>query len=345
MKGARKAEARSGSRGRPSASGSFNKRKTVAICFSILLFVAFFVMAVMKGAVEMDFFNLTGVERNILFHVRIPRVLLAGLVGAALSLSGALFQYVMKNPLADSFTTGVSASSAMGAVVAIMLGLTAVLPLFALLGGIIGLTAVYRISTVGGKVQPITMLLAGIVVSTFSSAVIGLMKFLSEDAVSSIIFWLMGGFQSASLKKVGLLGVITILSFLVVRRDYLGLDIICFDDRTARSSGVSVDAMRRRAFFIAALLTAFSVAYAGIIAFVGLIVPHILRLAGFSKASELLPLSLTTGAAFMILNDLIARTALTEGQELPVGIITSTIGGGFFLYLLIKRKKELHYFA
>ncbi len=303
-----------------------------------------FIAAISAGAVKIDLLSMSDMERNIIFDVRLPRVVLAGLVGAALALSGVLFQYVMKNPLADSFTTGVSASSAMGAVIAIMLGLMPYIPLFALAGGVAGLSLVYRIASYRGRIQPITMLLAGIVLSTFASATISFMKFLSDDAVSSIIFWLMGGFQAATPSKDMILFAVICVSFLVVRGDYLRLDILCFDDTTASSTGVDVNRLRKKLFFAAALLTAFSVGYAGIIGFVGLIIPHILRLGNFVKASYLLPASLIGGAAFMIATDLIARTILQEGQELPVGVITSSIGGVFFLYLLVKRRKELFYF-
>jgi len=321
----------------------FNKTKfTLVLLLTLLLGIT--VLSILKGAVDIDLFQMNQTQREILLFVRLPRVLLSGLVGSALALSGLLFQYVMKNPLADSFTTGVSASSAMGAVVAILLGFGVLIPLFALAGGLTGLIVVYRISSVRGRVQPITMLLAGIVISTFSSATISFMKFLSDDAVSSIIFWLMGGFQDASINKVSALATVILLSYLIVRRRYLGLDILSFDDTTALSSGVQVDKLRKEAFFLAALLTAFSVGYAGIIGFVGLIVPHVIRLLKFVKASELVPLSILSGAVFMVFNDLISRTVLTEGQELPVGIITSSIGGLFFLYLLIKRKRELYYF-
>jgi len=302
------------------------KRKWIGITVGSTLLALTALLGVLKGSVSIDFSALTDTDKNILFYVRIPRVFLAALVGAALSLSGALFQYVMKNPLADSFTTGVSASAAMGAVVAIMTGLTGLVPLFAFVAGVTGLFAVYRISTVAGRVQPITMLLAGIVVSTFSSATISFMKYLSDDAVSSIVFWLMGGFQAATFgKDLTLLSALLIV-WILVRREYMALDIICFDDRTARASGVDVDRLRKISFFVAALLTAFSVGYAGIIAFVGLIVPHVLRLAGIRKAEELIPMSMVTGAVFMILNDLVSRTMLPDGQELPVGIITSSLG-------------------
>ncbi len=310
----------------------------------LLILCITFCMALFAGAVDINFRSMSEIEKNILIDVRLPRVMLAGLVGASLAMSGALFQYVMKNPLADSFTTGVSASSAMGAVVAILLGLSPFIPLFSLISGITGLYIVYRIASYRGRVQPITMLLAGIVISTFASSAISFMKFLSDDAVSSIVFWLMGGFQSATFTKNLVLLLILSFSYIIIGKDYLKLDILCFDDTTALSSGVDVSALRKKIFFLAALLTSFSVGYSGIIGFVGLIIPHILRLAKLVRASLLIPATVTGGAAFMIATDTAARTMLTQGQELPVGVITSSTGGLFFLYLLIKRRKELFYF-
>ncbi len=319
-------------------------RKYSTLAFSLLLLAAVVVLALSMGAVKIRLFEMSEIDREILFFVRGPRVFLAGLVGASLALSGALFQYVMKNPLADSFTTGVSSSSAMGAVLAIMIGAVYLIPVLALVAGLAGLYAVYKISSIRGSVQPITMLLAGIVIHTFAASVISLMKFLSDDAVSSIIFWLMGGFQAASKENTMVMAVVLLLSIVLIRREYLALDIISFDDTTAVSSGVDVPRLRRKAFFLAALLTAVGVGYAGIIGFVGLIIPHTVRLLGFVRASELIPISLFSGAIFMVASDLAARTLLSDGRELSVGIITSFIGGLFFFYLLIKRKKELFYF-
>lgn len=315
--------------------------------FSIILaalLISSITLGILYGAVKIDLFEMTAIEKNIFFDVRLPRVLLAGLVGSALALSGVLFQYVMKNPLADSFTTGVSASSAMGAVLAILIGFTVFIPVFSLASGLLGLYLVYKISSYRSVVRPITMLLAGIVLSTFSSATISFIKFLSDDSVSSIVFWLMGGFQAATNNRVMLLFLVVCGTFIMLKREYLCLDLLCFDDSTASSSGVDVSRLRKKLFFFAALLTSFSVAYAGIIGFVGLIIPHILRLTHMVEASRLVPNSMLGGASFMIITDLVARSLLTEGQELPVGIITSAIGGLFFFYLLIKRKKELYYF-
>ncbi len=320
------------------------RRYRGTLLFFFLGYGLIFSCSLYYGTVHLNFYHLSPLEKEIFFSVRLPRVLMAGLVGAALALSGILFQYVMKNPLADSFTTGVSASSALGGVLAILLGLGHFLSCFALATGLLGLVVVYRISSYQGRVQPITMLLAGIVINTFASALISLIKYLSDDSVSSIVFWLMGSFQWASFQKIGVLGVVLIITFGLLCRDYWALDVFCFDDQTALTSGLSVYALRRRLFFLATLLTAVSVAYTGIIGFVGLIVPHLIRLGGFVRASELIPLSLIFGAGFMMLNDLLARTILPQGQELPVGVITSILGGLFFLNILLKKKKELYYF-
>lgn len=323
-------------------SGLHPKAGLPLLLTGILLIV--FLMSISMGSIKINPFDMTEMERSIIWQIRLPRVLMAGLVGASLSLSGVLFQYVMKNPLADSFTTGVSSSSAVGAVLAILIGLKNLIPFFALLGGLSGLYLVYNIASYRGRIQPITMLLAGIVLTTFASSAISFMKLVSDDGVSSIIFWLMGGFQSSSYIKVFSLFLVIFLSFFIVRIDYLRLDIICFDDATACTSGIDIDRIRKKLFFIAALLSAFSVGYAGIIGFVGLIIPHLIRLCGLIRAEVLIPASLFIGASFMMTADLIARIILKEGQELPVGIITSMLGGMFFMYLLMKRKKELYYF-
>ncbi|OAG28598.1 FecCD family ABC transporter permease [Thermodesulfatator autotrophicus] len=319
-----------------------SKRSTFVYLLLSLGFLGAIILALTHGAVKLNFFNLSPVEKDIFFHVRVPRVFLAALVGGALVLSGILFQFVMQNPLADSFTTGASASAALGAVMAIFLGLTFLLLPFALGFTLLGLAIVYRIASYQGRLLPITMLLAGIVISTFSSATISLLKYLSDDSVSSIVFWLMGGFQNASYGKVVLLtGVLLLITFRLYGQALM-LDLISFDEATAISSGVPIYRLRRELLFYGAMLTTFSVAFAGIIGFVGLIVPHILRLLGFTQAQKLIFTGVLSGAIFMVLADLLSRSVLPRGEELPVGILTSTIGGLFFLYLLVKRRKSLY---
>jgi len=292
------------------------------------------------GAVKIHFFHMSEIERNILFEVRIPRVLLAGEVGACLVLAGILFQYVLQNPLADSFTTGASASSALGAVVAIAMGFTRVILLFSLGFCLAGLLLVYKTASIRGKILPITVLLAGIVISTFASSAISFIKFLSQESVSSIVFWLMGGFQNADYLKVLLLFVVLIFVFFRLKRLSLAIDLLAFDENTAVSTGVNVYSLRKELMFHGALLTAFCVSFSGIIGFVGLIVPHILRLLKFRRADELFFSGMLCGAGFMLSADTVSRLLLKGGEELPVGILTSTLGGAFFLYLLLIRKKR-----
>ncbi len=293
------------------------------------------------GAVELAW-PLKGVAREIFWEVRVPRVLLAALVGVSLSVSGLFFQYVMQNPLADAFTTGAAASSALGAVLALFVGAAALMLPAALLAALLGLLVVFRVASIRGRLLPVSMILAGIVVSTFSSAAISFLKFLSEDAVASIVFWLMGGFQNASWEKVALLGSVVLVSLLVLWPRSLALDLMAFDDETARTSGLNIDRLRKELLFLGALLTAVSVSFAGIIGFVGLIVPHVLRLLGLYQAKKLLVFSCLLGAVFMINTDLLSRVVLAGGEELPVGVFTSLLGGVFFLYLLLKRKRELY---
>ena len=317
-------------------------RETLIITLLVALFFLSLFLAVRYGAVNIDFSRLDPISKEILLEVRLPRVALAALVGAALSLSGLLFQYVMQNPLADAFTTGAAASSALGAVVALVLGAEPLILPFALGGALSGLAVVFKVASLRGRLLPVTMLLAGIVVSTFASAAISLIKFLHEDSVASIVFWLMGGFQNASRGRVWLLGLVLAATLAFLWRRRLALDLTAFDDATAVSSGVLIYRLRKELLFLGALLTSVSVAFSGIIGFVGLIVPHLLRLCGFYRASQLVILSLLFGATFMVLADLSARSLPPGGEELPVGVLTSSLGGLFFLYLLIHRKRQLY---
>ncbi|WP_297056550.1 iron ABC transporter permease [Thermosulfurimonas sp.] len=307
-----------------------------------LFFLLVFFLSLSHGAVPVDLFHPDELSRRILLEVRLPRVLLAALSGASLSLAGLYFQYVMQNPLADSFTTGASASAALGAVLALLFfGETWVLP-SALFLAFLGLVAVLRIASLRGRLLPVTMLLAGIVVNTFASASISLLKFLAQESVASLVFWLMGGFQNATyLRCAGLAAILFGACFYGLYRAP-ALDLTAFDDETARASGVPLYRLRRELLFLGALLTAVTVSFSGIIGFVGLIVPHLLRLAGFLRAEMLLPLSLLFGASFLVLADLLSRVLLSQGQELPVGVLTSALGGLFFLYLLVKRRRELY---
>ena len=325
------------------APGGHNRFRAALLGLALTL-LAVLILSAAFGAVPLKF-PLDEVSREILLRVRLPRVGLAALTGAALSLSGLYFQYVMQNPLADAFTTGAAASSALGAVLVLLLAPSVLLLPGALGGALLGLFVVLRVASVSGRILPVTMLLSGIVVSTFASAAISFLKYLADESLGTIVFWLMGGFQNASWGRVGWLALALAPALLRGLRKAPALDLLAFDEESALSSGVAVYRLRREFLFWGALLCAVSVAFSGIIGFVGLIVPHLLRLAGFYRARELAPLSLLFGASFMTLADLLSRTLLSGGQELPVGVLTSTLGGIFFLYLLVRRRRELHELA
>ena len=310
--------------------------------FNLLILFVILFLAIVKGAVPIDLLHLTPVQKDILLSVRIPRIILSAEIGSALVIAGTLFQYVLQNPLADSFTTGASSASALGAVIAIALGLTQLLLPFSLAFALLSLAVVYKLASFKGKLSPVTVLLAGIIISTFSSATISFIKFLSQDSVTSIVFWLMGSFQNASYTKDFILFAILIPVLIRLYKLSLAIDILSFDEQTAMSSGVNVYLLRKELLFHGALLTAVCVAFSGIIGFVGLIVPHILRFFKHYQAKSLFIQGTIAGASFMMLADLLSRVLLKGGEELPVGVLTSTIGGIFFLYVLMQRKKEFY---
>ncbi len=308
-----------------------------------MVFALVFLFSLCAGAKWISPFNLSGGDAFLLFSIRLPRVLMATSVGALLGLSGAVYQMVLRNPLADGFTVGAASSCALGAVFAISFGA----PLFmvgfsALVFGLLGFSVVYFLSMRGDFVEPVTMVLAGIVVNIIASSAMSFLKFLKEESVLSVVFWMMGFISFVGWKKVLCEVVVLILVLLAVFRKAGALDVLCFDEASAFSTGVDVAAMRRYFFFWATLMVAFSVAFTGVIAFVGLIVPHVARALVGADAKRVLISSCYGGALLLLLSDALSRSILIGGGELPVGIITSFCGGGFFLYLLMKRRSYWH---
>lgn len=284
----------------------------------------------------------------ILIHVRLARICLAMAVGGALALAGAVYQSVLLNPLADPFTLGVSTGAAFGASLyllfgwgaASVLGMSA-LPAAAFAGALAALYLVYVLGRVDGRVQATTLVLAGIIVSTFLSALIGLLKSLHEDSVSTIVFWVMG-----SLSGKSWLHVMMILPYLAAASALIfhyarELDLLTLGDVQAQQLGVNVQQTRFRLMLAASLVTAAAVAVSGVIGFVGLVVPHLVRLAIGPHHRTLLPAAFLLGALLVLLSDTMARSLLPSGQELPVGVVTAILGGPFFCYLMLHRKKHL----
>jgi iron complex transport system permease protein len=279
----------------------------------------------------------------IVLRLRLPRVLAAMLVGCALGLSGSTMQGLFKNPLADPFIIGVSSGASVGAAAAMLLGLAwtkagaFAIPLAAFAGGMGSLLLVYSLSGSGGRRSTLSLLLAGTAVSTFLGAVVALLTFFSGEQLQQVVFWMMGGFSGRNW-----LHVLSMLPWLAVGGAVIiwharDLDALSLGEEQAYYMGVNVEKVKARLLAASALLAAAAVSVSGLIGFVGLVVPHAMRLIGGPSHRWLLPASALAGAVFMVASDLLARVVLAP-VELPVGLVTALVGGPFFLYLLKRRK-------
>jgi iron complex transport system permease protein len=283
----------------------------------------------------------TETERAIILYLRFPRALLAGLVGAGLSVSGAIFQALLRNPLADPYILGVSSGAAVGAIVAIMMGLSTAssgLPLVSFLGALLTILVVFYFGRQEGKIHPNTLLLAGVIISSFLSALIMFFISISQrEELRTIIFWLMGDFSFSNYHSVRVIFPYVLLGFLFLYFQARPLNLILTGEEGALQMGVNVERLKLISYLFASLITAASVSVCGLIGFVGLIIPHSVRLIFGPDHRLLIPSSALVGASFLIASDTLARTLLAP-IELPVGVITAAFGGPFFIYLLRTRK-------
>ncbi|GAB6176598.1 iron ABC transporter permease [Desulfobaculum senezii] len=285
----------------------------------------------------------------VILDIRLSRVCLAWVVGAALAAAGAVFQGILQNMLADPFTIGVSTGSAFGASLALYFGLAGVhtvfgpgvLPLAAMLGALGALAAVISLGRVAGHLRRETVVLAGIVVATFLSALIALLKSLDEESMSSIVFWVMGSFQGRSWEHVGFAVPYMLVGGLVIMAYAREIDLLSMGDEQAAMLGVNTDRTRLIVLVAASLLTGAAVSVSGVIGFVGLVVPHLVRMRMGAEHRPLIAASALVGGVALMWSDVLARCLLPEGQELPVGVITALMGGPFFCLLLRRRAKEM----
>jgi len=300
--------------------------------------------AVLAGKLGLAAPSVDRTTEVVVWGIRFSRVVLAGLVGASLGAAGAIFQGLLLNPLADPFTIGVSTGAAFGVALLVMLGVggsywgLSPLPLAALAGALGALFAVLLLSREGGRVRKESLVLAGIVVSTFLSALISLIKSLDEESLSAIVFWIMGSFSGRGWIHVGFLLPYVAAGFLLAGAYTRELDLLALGEEQSHHLGVAVSRVRLALLVGASLLTAGAVSVSGVIGFVGLVVPHVVRLLSGPAHGRLLLLSALTGALTLIWADVVARTLLASGQELPVGVVTALLGGPFFLYLLRSRR-------
>ncbi|MFI1285296.1 FecCD family ABC transporter permease [Streptomyces sp. NPDC020858] len=284
------------------------------------------------------------VGESVLWNVRLPRVALALLVGASLGCAGALMQGVFGNPLAEPGVIGISAGAAVGAVAAIGLGLSFfgnwTITVCAFVAGLITVSAVYLLSRNGGKTEVVTLILTGIAVNAFAGALIGLFVFFADSGqVNQITFWQLGSLAQATWPKVLAVLPCALAGLLVAPFYARRLDLLALGERPARHLGIDVERLRLALILVVALLTAAAVAVAGVITFIGLLVPHLLRMANGPGHRFLVPGSALAGAVVLVGGDLAART-LAQPAELPLGVLTALIGSPFFFWLLRRTRRK-----
>ena len=281
-------------------------------------------------------------QSSIFWNLRAPRIVLSVLVGAALSVCGAAYQSVFRNPLTDPYVLGISSGASVGAAVAILLGLEAYMlgvGACALVTGLLTIVVIYRIASIGNRMHTTTLLLTGVCITFLMSAIISFIMVLRQDKMDSIIFWTMGSFASASWTEVAILAPVVAVGIGIVLYYARDLNLLLAGSETARSLGVEVERVKRVLLLSTTLMVAFCVATCGVIGFVGLVVPHCLRLVLGPDNRRIVPCAIFAGGLFMLLCDTLARTLLMPA-ELPVGSLTALAGAPLFIYLLYKNKKR-----
>ncbi|HSH76463.1 MAG TPA: iron ABC transporter permease [Longimicrobiales bacterium] len=278
-------------------------------------------------------------DSDIVLRIRLPRVMLGALVGGGLATAGATFQALLRNPLAEPYILGISGGASVGAVLVLAFGWAVagswVLPLAAFAGALVAITLVFRVATATGRAMDVrVLLLAGVVVAAFFSACIALILSVSPArTVQSAVLWIMGSLSAASWSGVALTAAYTLPAVLLLIGLARPLNLMAIGEETAHYLGTDVEAVKRLSLGTAALVTAAGVAVAGVIGFVGLVVPHAVRLLVGSDHRAVLPLSFLAGATFLSLADLVARLAFPP-TEIPIGVVTAFVGVPFFLVLL-----------
>ena len=285
------------------------------------------------------------IDVSILWEIRLPQVLMAFLVGASLAASGTVMQSVLRNPLASSYTLGVSSGASLFAAIVIITGFSIIgrytLPAGGFVGGLLTVFIAMMLAMhFDRNLENQTIILVGMVLSLFVNGMLTLVTALSKDHLSRLIFWQMGSFTGQSWDNIGLLLLVLLLSLGVLMLNTKEMDLMTFGDEQAMSAGVELKNKKLIIIAIAALLTGTSVSMVGVIGFVDLIAPHVVRKFFGSKHSSVIPSSALMGGILMVLADLISRTIIAP-RQLPVGAVTALIGAPFFAYVYFSKRKKV----
>ncbi len=289
----------------------------------------------------------------VILDIRLPRILMGTLVGIALGTSGAILQGLFRNPLIDPGFIGVSSGAAIGAMFVIMFSqLMAIqntfyvqflLPIFAMSGGLFTTILVYKMSQMSGKTNVMAMLLSGIAVNAFSGSIIGFLVYRASDMeLRSFTFWTLGSLDNSSWLIVGIAFILILVPLLISIRIRHKIDIFMLGDSDAGYLGLNIEQLKKKIILISALMVGVTVAFCGMIGFIGLVTPHLVRLIMGPSHKTLILGSALLGAIILILADFISRIIIAPAQ-LPIGIITSALGAPFFLWLIISQKRKIRY--
>lgn len=294
--------------------------------------------------IDTDWAPTDPIVESTLWVVRFPRIVMALVVGAALAVAGAVMQAIFGNPLAEPGVVGVSSGAALGAATAIVVGASVLgvagIAVFAFLGGLVATLLVYVVSRAGGRTEVVTLLLTGIAVNAIAQAGIAFVLFVADSASrEQIVFWQLGSLGGSLWSQVLVVTVVTVPGVLLALALARRYDLLALGERNARHLGVDVERLRLVSIVLVALLTGAAVAFAGIIAFVGLVIPHLIRMIIGPAHRGLVLASAVGGGALLVIADLMTRT-LVAGAELPIGMLTSLVGGPFFFWLLYRQRRR-----
>lgn len=302
-------------------------------------------LALSTGPVKLSMFNLSATDRVILFNLRLPRLLSSFFVGGGLALAGAILQGLFRNPLADSYILGISSGASLGAASAIVLGFTSPFAIFtgvsffAFLGSLLAMGLVFYFGSYFGIISPFRLLLSGLGIGLFLSSLVAILMIMAEEELKALIFFFLGGFSSSGWETALLTITIIPIGAWIAYAYARELNVMLLGKEAAQSSGVNIVFIQSIYAVTAAFLTAVSVSVAGLIGFVGLIVPHMVRMIFGADHRTLFPFTFFAGGIFLILCDTVAKIVVAP-SELPVGVVTSLCGVPFFLYLLKKEKGD-----
>jgi len=333
------------------------RRWLTIIFFLTILLIGAIIFSSFQGSADINIKDATELLSNplsqnwpntkavILLKVRLPRIILACVVGGALAVAGVVLQALLRNPLADPYVLGVSSGSALGAIIAILLGLNinigtlSSVPLFGFGGGLGTILFVYQFSKIHRKISVQTMLLVGVVTGAILSAVIMFITSIAgPHKLQGIVFWLMGNLGAEEYPMLLIVSFYVLVGVLILLYHARGLNLLVLGEESALQLGLEVERTKKVAFIGASLITGAAVSVSGLIGFVGILIPHLVRMIVGSDHRLLLPVAGLSGSIYLVLADTLARTVMAP-TEIPVGVITAICGGPFFIYLLKHSKK------